>query len=203
MSPRTALIATAMLISHSRYSVRILLNLPNRILGLVLSSWHRGHIQDTLVLSRPRKRVQTRSRPSISDKYRKDLNWTERWGSGAGPASISSSCWWPGAEGNLSIPDCVRLPGGGGGCVLYGELFLWLSSEPRLLSFRLAFGMASIRAGTGRGSRLHTCQREQLWSDTTSLVRLKEKEKPTCPPPPFTLHSSSNPGRQCSGQAFL
>lgn len=128
------------------------------ILGVFLSSWQRDHIQDTLVLSPClRKRVQTSSRPSISDKYRKDLNWAELWGSGAGPTSISRSCWWPGAEGKLSIQYCVGRSGCSGGLRLVWGIISVAHSALHLLSFRLLFGMASIRAGEGRGSRSHTC----------------------------------------------
>lgn len=85
----------------------------------------------------PRKRVQTSSCPSISNKYRKDLKWAELWGSGAGPTSISYSCWWPGAEGKLSIEYCIQLLATRGGCVFYGELFLRLAvcsvSSPSVL----------------------------------------------------------------------
>lgn len=133
-----------MLISHCRYSVNILLHLPNRKRSWVCFYPHGTELifKTHLLCPRPRKRVQTSSRPSISDKYRKDLNGAELWGSGAGPTSISSSCWWPGAEGKLSIQYCIQLSGlleGGGraGCVLHGELFLWLAvssvSSPSVL----------------------------------------------------------------------
>lgn len=154
-----------MLISHSRYSVNILLHLPNRKRSWVCFYPHGTELifKTHLLCPRPRKRVQTSSRPSISDKYRKDLNGAELWGSGAGPTSISSSCWWPGAEGKLSIQYCIQLSGlleGGGragGLRLAWRIISVARSELRLLSFRLGFGRASIRAGTGRGSRVHTC----------------------------------------------
>lgn len=122
---------------------------------LVAQSSYSRHICS---VPNPGRRVQTSSCPSISDKYRKDLNWAELWGSGAGPTSISYSCWWPGAEGKLSIEYCIQLSGRPGG----GLRLVWrIISVPRcvlrLLSFRLVFGMASIRAGTGRGPGLHTC----------------------------------------------
>lgn len=160
----------------------------------------------------PRKRVQTSSRPSISNKYRKDLSWAELWGSGAGPTSISSSCWWPGAEGKLSIQYCIQLFGHSGegvgwwgGVASFTENYFCASlcAPSPLLPSCFWHGLDPGRHRP-RLPLAHLPRGEQLWSGTTSLVWLKEKEKPAWPSSPlFTLPTGSNTGRLCNGQAFL
>lgn len=93
-----------------------------------------------------------------------------------------------------------------GSCILYGYSFLCLAMRPRLLSFRLVFGIPPI-PGRAQSAVAPTCTpatEKQLWSSTTSLVQLKEKERPAKPfPPLFTLPESSAQGHLYNGQTFF
>lgn len=177
---------------HCKYSVHISplcsVQLPNR-------KWSRGHFsprgpdlrsaysRHTGYVPRLRKELQTSSCPSISAKCRmkspEDLKWVKLWGSGAGPTSISYLCWWPGVEGKFSIEYCIQLSGSLGSCILCGYSFLHLAMRPSLL-LPSCFWHSSdpSRVQSAVAPTCTPATKKQLWSGTTSLVQLKEKERP-------------------------
>lgn len=122
-----------------------------------------------------------------------------------GPTSISYLCWWPGVEGKFSIEYCIQLSGSLGSCILCGYSFLHLAMRPSLL-LPSCFWHSSdpSRVQSAVAPTCTPATKKQLWSGTTSLVQLKEKERPAQPfPPLFTLPQSSTPGHLYNGQTFL
>ena len=68
--------------------------------------------------------------------------------------------------------------------------------------------LASLRSGPSAVCRRLLTRtpaaEKQLWSGTTSLVQLKEKERPAWPSPPlFTPPSGSTPGHLYNGKTFF
>lgn len=159
------------------------------ILDPFLSSWHTRSeciFKTYWLCPRPKKGLQTSSCPGILAKYcmksLEDLKRVKLWGSGVGPTSISYLCWWPGVEGESQL-NIVSSFQGAWGAVSCVEICSPPCYARRLLSFRLVFGRE-------HSAVVPTCTpatKKQLWSTTTSLVQLKEKERPASPPPPCLL----------------